>query len=79
MVMENAAITAWTRVQEIPIPSNVQDLLDGEQAVTACKTFRDSAIFATKRLFVRDAQGLTDEKIEFHSLPRKSIARPVLR
>jgi hypothetical protein len=72
--METAAITSWTLVQEIPIPADVNDLLvDGEQAVAAYKTFRDSAIFTTKRLIVRDAQGLTGKKVEVYSLPYSRI------
>src|SRR3954447_826566 len=69
-----STITAWTLVQEIPIPADVTNLLvEGEQAVAAYKTFRDSAIFTTKRLIVRDAQGLTGKKIEIYSLPYSSI------
>ncbi len=72
--METAAITAWTLVQEIPIPADVNDVLvEGEQAVAAYKTFRDSAIFTTKRLIVRDAQGLTGKKVEIYSLPYSRI------
>ncbi len=72
--METAAITAWTLVQEIPIPADVTDLLvEGEQAVAAFKTFRDSAVFTTRRLIVRDAQGLTGKKVEIYSLPYSSI------
>ncbi|WP_210438458.1 PH domain-containing protein [Nocardioides xinjiangensis] len=72
--METAAITSWTLVQEIPVPADVNDLLvDGEQAVAAYKTFRDSAIFTTKRLIVRDAQGLTGKKVEVYSLPYSRI------
>ena len=72
--METAAITSWTLVQEIPIPQDVNDLLvEGEQAVAAYKTFRDSAVFTTKRLIVRDAQGLTGKKVEVYSLPYSSI------
>ena len=72
--METAAITSWTLIQEIPIPDDVKELLiDGEEAVTAYKTFRDSAIFTTKRLIVRDAQGLTGKKVEIYSLPYSSI------
>ena len=72
--METASITAWTLVQEIPIPHDVNDLLvEGEQAVAAYKTFRDSAIFTTKRLIVRDAQGLTGKKVEIYSLPYSRI------
>ena len=69
-----STITAWTLVQEIPIPADVTELLvEGETAVAAYKTFRDSAVFTTKRLIVRDAQGLTGKKIEIYSLPYSSI------
>lgn len=72
--METSAITAWTLIQEIPIPADVTDLLiEGEEAVAAYKTFRDSAVFTTKRLIVRDAQGLTGKKVEVYSLPYSSI------
>ena len=72
--METEAIASWTLVQEIPIPGDVNDLLiQGEEAVAAYKTFRDSAIFTTKRLIVRDAQGLTGKKVEIYSLPYSSI------
>ena len=61
--METAAITSWTLIQEIPIPDDVTALLvEGEQAVAAYKTFRDSAVFTTKRLIVRDAQGGGDPR-----------------
>jgi hypothetical protein len=72
--METAPITAWTLIQEIPIPDDVTDLLiDGEKAVAAYKTFRDSAIFTDKRLIVRDAQGITGKKVEVYSLPYSAI------
>lgn len=41
--------------------------------LAAYKTIRDSAIFTTKRLIVRDAQGLTGKKVEIYSLPYSSI------
>lgn len=72
--METSAITSWTLVQEIPVPDDVRDLLvEGEQAVAAYKTFRDSAIFTTKRLIVRDSQGITGKKVEVYSLPYSRI------
>lgn len=37
------------------------------------QTFRDSATFTTKRLIVRDAQGLTGRKVEIYSLPYTAI------
>jgi len=72
--METAAILSWTLQSEIPVPPDVQTLLaDGEQAITSFKTFRDSATFTTKRLIVRDAQGITGKKVEIYSLPYSSI------
>ncbi|MEJ6555008.1 PH domain-containing protein [Microbacterium esteraromaticum] len=72
--METSAILSWTLQQEIPVPDDVQSLLaQGEQAITSFKTFRDSATFTTKRLIVRDAQGLTGKKVEIYSLPYSSI------
>ena len=67
-------VLVWTFASECPIPDDVNDLLvNGEKAVAAYKTIRDSAIFTTKRLIVRDAQGLKGKKIEIYSLPYSSI------
>ena len=67
-------ILTWTFVSECPIPNDVNDLLvEGEEAIAAYKTFRDSAIFTNKRLIVRDAQGITGKKVEIYSLPYSSI------
>ncbi|MBW8381646.1 MAG: PH domain-containing protein [Youngiibacter sp.] len=71
---ETGSILTWTLVSECPIPDDVNNLLlDGEVAVAAYKTFRDSAIFTNKRLIVRDAQGITGKKVEIYSLPYSSI------
>ncbi|MCR2784032.1 MULTISPECIES: PH domain-containing protein [unclassified Microbacterium] len=71
---ETAAILAWTLQKEIPTPADVNELLvEGEAPVASFKTFRDSATFTTKRLIVRDAQGITGKKIEIYSLPYSSI------
>ena len=68
------SILTWTLRNEIAVPADVQALLvEGETAVTAFATFRDAAIFTTKRLIVRDAQGLTGKKVEIYSLPYKEI------
>ena len=72
--MEAAAVTTWTFVEECPIPQDVVELmLPGEQPVAAYRTFRDSAIFTTKRMIVRDAQGITGKKVEVYSLPYTAI------
>lgn len=64
----------WTFISECAIPKDIDDLLiEGEQAIAAYKTIRDSAIFTNKRLIVKDAQGLTGKKIEIYSLPYTSI------
>jgi len=71
---EITPILLWTFLSECSIPNDVDELLiDGEKAVAAYKTIRDSAIFTNKRLIVRDAQGLTGKKIEIYSLPYSSI------
>ena len=55
--METSGITEWTFFEEVPIPQDVNQLLvQGEQPYAAYKTFRDSAIFTSKRLIVRDSQ-----------------------
>lgn len=48
-------------------------LMQGEDAVASFRTFRDSATFTTKRLIVRDAQGVTGKKVEIYSLPYSAI------
>ncbi|WP_414150092.1 PH domain-containing protein [Acetobacterium carbinolicum] len=71
---ETSLILSWTFISECPIPQDVQELLvEGEQAVAAYKTIRDSAVFTNKRLIVRDAQGLTGKKVEVYSLPYSAI------
>lgn len=73
-MVETAPILAWTLQQEIPVPDDVSNLLvEGEQAVASFKTFRDSATFTTRRLIVRDAQGISGKKVEIYSLPYSSI------
>ena len=72
--METAAVTQWMFVAECPIPNDVAELMvPGEVPVAAYKTFRDSAVFTTKRLIVRDAQGMTGRKVEVYSLPYSAI------
>lgn len=71
---EVSGVLLWTFVSECPIPSDVTELLvEGEVAVAAYKTIRDSAVFTNKRIIVRDAQGFTGKKVEIYSLPYSSI------
>jgi hypothetical protein len=73
--MDNSLILAdWNFVSECPIPKDVDNLLaEGERAVSAYKTVRDTAVFTTKRLIVRDSEGITGRKVQIYSLPYSSI------
>lgn len=74
MSMETASVATWTFLAEVPIPQDVLGVLvEGEQPYAAFKTMRDSAVFTSKRLIVRDAQGLTGRKVEIYSLPYIAI------
>lgn len=71
---QDLAPLAWTFSSECAVPADIRELLiPGETAVCAYSTIRDCAIFTTKRLIVRDAQGLTGKKVEIYSLPYSSI------
>ena len=72
--MEFSTIAEWTFFEEVPIPQDVASfLVQNEQPYAAFKTFRDTAIFTSKRLIVRDSQGLTGKKVEIYSLPYSAI------
>lgn len=71
---EIAAIMTWTFNEEIPVPSEIADLLiEGETAVVAYKTIRDVAVVTNKRFIIADKQGLTGKKIEIYTIPFSSI------
>lgn len=72
--MEAAVVAKWMFAAEVPIPDDIYEILiEGEEPYAAFKTFRDSAVFSSKRLIVRDSQGLTGKKVELYSLPYTSI------
>ncbi|PKL00038.1 MAG: cytoplasmic protein [Tenericutes bacterium HGW-Tenericutes-1] len=48
-------------------------LANGETILKAFAVFRDMFIFTNKRLILADKQGLTGSKVEYHSIPYKSI------
>ncbi|WP_368504268.1 PH domain-containing protein [Alkalihalophilus sp. As8PL] len=48
-------------------------LIDGEVIEKGYKLIRDLFIFTNSRLIVVDKQGMTGKKIEYHSVPYKSI------
>jgi hypothetical protein len=48
-------------------------LVDGEKALKAYKVIRDLFIFTDRRLILVDKQGITGKKVEYLSIPYKSI------
>lgn len=50
-----------------------QVLAPGEQVEQAYQLIRDYFVFTNKRLVLVDKQGLTGSKVEYHSIPYKSI------
>lgn len=67
-------ILSWTFFNEIETPETINEILiDGEESISAFKTFRDVAAFTNKRLIVMDSQGLTGKKKELYSVPFKSV------
>jgi hypothetical protein len=50
-----------------------QILAPGERVEHAYQIFRDYFVFTDKRFVLVDKQGLTGSKVEYHSLPYKSI------
>ena len=59
-------------------PEKIQDdlaelLAPGERAEKVYQLVRDLLVFTDKRLVLVDKQGITGSKVEYHSLPYKSI------
>jgi hypothetical protein len=59
-------------------PSKIQQdfaqiLSPGEKVEHAYQLIRDYFVFTDKRLVLVDKQGLTGSKVEYHSIPYKSI------
>jgi hypothetical protein len=51
-----------------------QILANGEEVDVAFKLIRDLIVFTDKRLLLVDKQGITGKKVEYHSIPFKSIS-----
>lgn len=49
-------------------------LTDSEQVNAGFKLVRDLIVFTDKRLIMVDKQGMTGKKVDYHSLPYKSIS-----
>ncbi|QWX85242.1 PH domain-containing protein [Cellulophaga sp. HaHaR_3_176] len=50
-------------------------LIESEEIELGFKLLRDTFVFTNKRLILIDIQGITGSKIEYKSMPYKSISR----
>lgn len=50
-------------------------LFDGENITQAYQVIRDMFVFTEHRLILVDRQGVTGKKVEYHSIPFKSISQ----
>ncbi|MGB3681390.1 MAG: PH domain-containing protein [Rubrobacteraceae bacterium] len=68
-MMGNASEIEVSEIQE-----DFSQVLSGEERIEkAYRLLRDLFVFTNKRLILVDKQGLTGNKVEYHSLPYKSI------
>jgi hypothetical protein len=68
-VMGNASKIDASKIQE----EFKQILAPGERVEQAYQIIRDYFVFTDKRFVLVDKQGLTGSKVEYHSIPYKSI------
>ncbi len=74
MSILNAIFGTATQIDPAALESEFAPLLvDGEQIVGAFKIVRDLVVFTQFRILLTDKQGLTGKKVEYHSIPYKSI------
>lgn len=72
--MSDVLSTKYTFYSEVPIPEHLREMLSPkERALFAVKTIRDTALFTDKRILIADKQGLTGKKVEYCSIPYKSV------
>ncbi|WP_298784908.1 PH domain-containing protein [uncultured Marinococcus sp.] len=68
-LMGNASEADSTKVEE----ELREWLTTGEQVESAFKLYRDLMVFTNKRLIMIDKQGVTGKKVEYHTVPYRSI------
>ena len=63
-----------SEVENDKVESELKDLLASSEKVEhAYKLIRDLIVFTDKRLLLIDKQGVTGKKVEYHSIPYKSV------
>lgn len=64
-----------SQVDTASVERELQPLLTSDESVEqAYAVFRDLFVFTTKRLVIIDKQGVTGKKVEYHSIPYRSVA-----
>ena len=63
-----------SEIKKDEVQSELKDLLaTSEKVEHAYKLIRDLIVFTDKRLLLIDKQGMSGKKVEYHSIPYKSI------
>jgi hypothetical protein len=76
MSLINALFGTASQIDPQKLEEEFQPILvEGEQITGAFKVVRDLFIFTQYRLILADKQGLTGKKVEYHSIPYKSISQ----
>jgi len=70
-LMGNASEVSIEEIQEQLAPM----LADNESVSTAYRLVRDLIVFTTSRIVLIDKQGLSGRKVNYHSIPYKSITQ----
>jgi hypothetical protein len=74
--MLNALLGNASEINLKQLQSELGDvLIEGEIIQSGYKVLRDLFIFTDKRLILIDKQGFTGKKVEYNSVPYKSIIR----
>lgn len=59
---------------EVPLSDSLKALISPNETVSfVVKTIRDMAVFTNKRILIADKQGITGKKVEYYTIPFKSI------
>ena len=74
MGLFNGVLGNASKLDTSEIDSDFKKILAAEEVVEhAYQLIRDYFVFTDKRLVLVDKQGITGSKVEFHSIPYKSI------
>lgn len=76
MSLINALFGTASKIDPIELEAEfLPILIEGEQITGAFKIVRDLVVFTQFRLILADKQGMSGKKVEYHSIPYKSISQ----